>query len=253
MIPPRKPLNGQQITIMMRHPWLVILAAVIAACNPSAQESAENTVGGASLSSFAQTPLAKATSSLTLDSSKARPGQFAIADVISYSGAKPKITAPAGWTLLRDDSSPTTRQSLYWRLIQANDPSPSWTFSEPVDAQGMILLLDNVAASNPVDASSGNTGGPGVAAKSVTTTRGGAFILAFYATDFFGAGLGPHCPATVSTIVDQDKQPHEYWIAGTYQTRKGETGDVSCPSGQLYNAVAAQVAIARGAAPAITP
>ena len=238
---------------MMRHIWLVVLAAVIAACNPSPQESTENTVGGASLNSFAQTPLAKATTTFTLDGSKARPGQLAIADVLSYSGPKPTITAPAGWTLLRDDSSPLTRQSLYWHLIQANDPSPTWTFSEPVDAQGVILLLDNVAASNPVDASSGNTGGPGVAAKSVTTTRGGDFIIAFYATDFFGVGLGPHCPANVSAIVDQETQSHEYWIVGTYQSRKGETADVACPSGQLYNAVAAQVAIARGATLATTP
>ncbi len=239
--------------MMMRYTWLVVLAAVIAACNTSPPQSGENTVGGASLSSFAQTPLAKATTSLTLNGSKAEPGQFAIADVISYSGAKPKITAPAGWTLLRDDTSPSTRQSLYWRLIQANDPSPTWTFSEPVDAQGVILLLDNVAASNPVDASSGNTGGPGVVAKSVTTTRGGDFIIAFYATDFFGVGLGPHCPANVSSIVDQETQSHEYWIVGTYQNRKGETEDWSCPSGQLYNAVAAQVAIARGTAPATAP
>jgi hypothetical protein len=178
---------------------------------------------------------------------------LAIADVLTYSGAKPKITAPAGWTLLRDDSSPSTRQSLYWRLIQANDPSPTWTFSEPVDTQGVILLLDNVASNNPVDASSGNTGGPGVAAKSVTTTRGGAFIIAFYATDFGGTGPGMHCPPTVSSIVDQETQTHGYWIIGTYQSRKGETGDLSCPSGQLYNAVAAQVAIARGTAPATVP
>jgi hypothetical protein len=238
---------------MMRHTWFVVLAAVIAACNPSPQETTESAVGGASVSSFAQTPLAKATTSLILDSSKAKPGQLAIADVLSYSGAKPMITAPAGWTLLRDDSSPSTRQSLYWHLIQANDPSPTWTFSEPVDAQGVILLLDNVAASNPVDASSGNTGGPGVAAKSVTTTRGGDFILAFYATDFGGSGLGPHCPTNVSAIVDQETQSHEYWIIGTYQNRKGETEDLPCPSGQLYSAVAAQVAIARGATPATTP
>ncbi|MGD0076336.1 MAG: hypothetical protein ABSD31_18675, partial [Candidatus Binataceae bacterium] len=124
-----------------------------AARNYAPPESAENTVGGASVGSFAQAPLAKATTSLTLDSSKAKPDQLGIADVMSYSGAKPNIAAPAGWTLIRDDSSPSTRQSLYWHVIRANDPSPTWTFSEPVDAQGAILLLDNVAASNPVDAS----------------------------------------------------------------------------------------------------
>ncbi|HTY55037.1 MAG TPA: hypothetical protein VMB26_07555 [Candidatus Binataceae bacterium] len=202
------------------------------------------------MASYAQTPMAAKTTKISLDSSKAKAGQLAIADVISYGGAKPMITAPDGWTLIRDDSTTTTRQSLYWRVMQANEPSPTWTFSEPVDAQGALLLLDNVAANNPVDASSGNTGGPGVAAKSVSTTRGGNFILAFYATDFGGAGLGPKCPANVSAIVDQEAQPREYWIVATYQGRKGDTDDLACPSGQLYNAVAAQVAVARGTAPA---
>jgi hypothetical protein len=237
----------------MRYAWLVILAAAVAACNPSQQETPETVTGGASVSSYAQTPLAKATTSLALDGSKAKPGQFAIADVISYGGAKPTITAPEGWTLLRDDSSPATRQSLYWHLIKANDPSPTWTFSEPVDAQGAILLLDNVAADNPIDGSSGNTGGPGVVAKSVTTTKGGGFILAFFATNFGGGGLGEQCPSSVSVILSQESQPREYWVVGSYQGRKGDTPEVSCPSGQLYNAVAAQVAIARGTTPATSP
>jgi hypothetical protein len=77
--------------------------------------------------------------------------------------------------------------------------------------------------------------------------------MAFYATDFGGAGPGTHCPPNVSAIVDQETQSHGYWIIGTYQSRKGETEDLSCPSGQLYNAVAAQVAIARGAAPPAAP
>jgi len=235
---------------MRKYALLALPAFLLFACNYSPPQSNENTVGGASVSSFAQTPLAKATTRLSLDVSKAEPGQFAIADVISYSGAKPKITAPTGWVLLRDDSSPTTRQSLYWHSIKANEPNPVWTFSEAVDARGAVLLLDNVAATDPVDASSGTAGNSGVVAKSVTTTRGGDFILAFYATDFFGVGLGPKCPNDVSSIIDQETQSHEYWIVGSYQNRKGETEDIACPSAQLYNAVAAQVAIARGTAEA---
>jgi hypothetical protein len=234
----------------MRPIWLVALVVLIAACSPSPQESNENVVGGASVSSSTQTPMAQKTTTLSLDTSKAKPGQLALADVLSYSGSKPMITAPDGWTLIRDDSSPSTRQSIYWRIVKANDPNPTWKFSEPVDAQGAIVLLDNVAESSPVDASSGNTGGPGVAAKSMTTTRGGSFVLAFYATDFGGAGLGPRCPANVSSIIDQETSSRGYWIVGTYQNRKGETEDIACPSGQLYNAVAAQVAIARGPATA---
>ena len=123
---------------------------------------------------------------------KAQAGQVAIADVMTYGGPKTAITPPDGWQLIRDDSTPTTRQSLYWHAIQANDPSSStWTFSAPVDAQGAIVLLDNVAADAPVDMSNGKTGtgGDREVAASMTTTADGDLILIFKATDFCNAPL----------------------------------------------------------------
>ncbi len=55
---------------------------------------------------------------LALDwGTKGQAGQIAIADVLTYGGSKPTITAPTGWQLIRDDSTATTRQSLYWHAI----------------------------------------------------------------------------------------------------------------------------------------
>jgi len=220
-------------------------------CNSSpAPMSAENTVGGANVVANTQAPMATQTTSLSLDwGLKGQAGQVAIADVISYGGPKITVTAPTGWQLIRDDSTPTTRQSLYWREIQANDASTAaWTFSEPVDAQGAVLLLDNVAANAPVDMTTSNTGTGGtLTAKSVVTTADGDLILAFFATDFKGPGLGPTMPTDVKSVVNQQAS-HEYWILANYQSQSGNTEDAESSAGQIFNWVAAQVAIKRGAA-----
>jgi hypothetical protein len=238
--------------MMIRYVLIAVAAALMAGCNsgPSPQ-TAENTVGGANVVANTQAPMAKQTTSLSLDwGPKGQAGQVAIADVISYGGPKITVTAPTGWQLIRDDSTPTTRQSLYWHEIQANEASAAaWTFSEPVDAQGVVLLLDSVAANAPVDMTTSNTGTGGtLTAKSVVTTADGDLILSFFATDFRGPGLGPTMPADVKSVLNQQATSHEYWIMANYQSQNGNTEDAESNTGQIFNWVAAQVAIKRGAA-----
>ena len=231
---------------MKKHTLLIALIALAAACySASPAECSENAVQGVPVSSFVQEPPVTDTMSLTLDlGSKAQAGQLAIADVLTYNGANPTITPPAGWTLIRDDSSPTTRQSLYWHAVEVNDPSTQdWIFSEPVDAQGVVLLLDDVAETNPVDASSGNTGHSGtLTANSAATASNEDFIIALYATDFGGAGPGHDMPKNMSTIVDQQETPLDYWILATNQSNYGDNGQATTVTPQLFNWVAAQVA-----------
>src|SRR5271156_1102365 len=77
---------------------------------------------GATVASYTETPITKATTSLSLSLAQNwRAGEFAIADVLSYGGGQTTITAPDGWELIRDDSPPTTRQSLYWHVIESSD------------------------------------------------------------------------------------------------------------------------------------
>ena len=234
---------------MIKNAWVVLVAVLFLGCNSGPSQTAENTVGGANVVSAAQTPLTKEATSLSLDwGKKGQPGQIAVADVLSYSGSKPKISPPEGWRLIRDDSSQTTRQSLYWHAIQANDSSTAtWTFSEPVDAQGAVVLLDSVATDAPVDMTTGNSGNGGtVTAKSVATTADGDLILAFYATDFGGPGLGPTMPTDVNTVVNQEATSHEYWILANYQSQNGNTEDAATSTGQSFHWVGAQVAIKKG-------
>ena len=235
---------------MKKAALLALIATVVAACNPTPRQSKENTVQGPTVSAFARTPLAKATATLTLDTSKGRPGQVAIADVLSYSGGRPSITAPKGWTLIRDNSGLSTRQVLYWHIIEPNEASPpAWTFGEEVDTEGAIVLLDNVEVTDPVDTSSGNAGGP-MAAKSLTTTSDGDLILAFFATDYSGPDIAPELPADVNVIVKPDTDSRQYWVLGVYQSNKGDTQDIVSSSSKGFSWVAAQVAIRRSTTPA---
>ncbi len=229
---------------------LIAAAAVFAVgCNSSPSQSPENTVGGPNVVASAQAPMAAATTSLSLDwGKKGQAGQVAIAQLLSYGGSKPAIAAPAGWLMIRDDSTPTTRQSLYWHAIQANDAGPAtWAFSAPVDAQGAIVLLDNVASAAPVDMTSGNTGTGGtLTARSIATTADGDLILSYYATDFHLPGLlgsSPQMPAETKTLMNQEAASREFWILATYQSQNGVTEDQVCSAAQLFNWAAAQVAI----------
>lgn len=193
--------------------------------------------------------MAKETTSLPLDRGpKAQAGQVAIADVISYGGSKPTVTAPAGWQLIRDDSTKTTRQSLYWHAIQANDASTAtWTFSEPVDAQGAVVLLDKVAPSAPVDISSGKTGtGGDVKSVVLTTTADGDLVLIFAATDFGNAPIQAPIPNDMTSVVKQEQAPNQYWIVATWRSQNGATEETEFSFPQLFNWVAAQVAIKHG-------
>ena len=242
---------------MTRYSLIAIAALCIVGCTSSPpSQSPENAMGGPNVVSSKETPLTKGTTSLSLDAgSAARPGQVAIADVLSYGGSQPTITPPTGWQLIRDDSTKTTRQSLYWHAIEANEPgNPTWTFSEPVDAQGAIVLLDNTATTTPVDVTSGNTSTEGdLTAKSVATMADGDLILGFYATDFVNPGLGPKLPSDVSVVLNHEATPLEYWIVASYQTKMGNTEVEVCGIPQFFNGVAAQVAIKPGSATSSTP
>jgi hypothetical protein len=111
---------------MIRRILMLLMAVSIAACNSGPTQTADNSVGGAFVVSTTQSPLAQASDSLSLDwGKKAQAAQVSIADILTYGGRGTKITAPTGRQPIRDDSTDTIRQSLYWHTIQANDSNPS--------------------------------------------------------------------------------------------------------------------------------
>jgi hypothetical protein len=234
---------------MIKRALMGAAALLVVACNSgSPPASSTNTVGGADVVASTQTKLTPATRSLSLNPGKnAQAGQLAIADVITY-GPKLTITAPDGWKLIRDDSTPTTRQSLYWHEIQPNDTSPpTWSFSSPVDAQGAVVLLSNVAPGAPVDMSNAKTGtGGDVKSTALTTTADGDLVLIFKATDFSNAPLTAQTPGDMTAVVAQQNAPQQYWILAYWQGQNGTTEETEFSFPQLFNWVAAQVAIKHG-------
>jgi len=240
---------------MFRSTLIAAAAIVLAAYSSSPSLAADQ--GGATVFPYVETPIAKATTSLSLTLAQNwRAGEFAIADVLSYGGGQTTITAPDGWELIRDDSTPTTRQSIYWHVIESSDTSTAtWEFSEPVDAQGATMLLDNVASNDPIDATSASSGGVGggiLTAPSVETSSAGDLILDFNATDFGAyrptvctncAGLNPQLPQDASVVLNQETTAQEYWILAKDQNQVGETEDLVSEAPQLFYWIAAQVAI----------
>ena len=144
----------------------------------------------------------------------AQAGQVAIADVISFGGPKVTITAPDGWQLIRDDSTPVTRQSLYWHAIQANEASRRrGRLARRLTRRARVVLLDNVAAGSPIDMTSGGGGTGGTpTARSVVTTGDGDLILSFFATDFGLPGLAPTLPDDTKAVIIQETSSYEFWI-----------------------------------------
>jgi hypothetical protein len=155
------------------------------------------------------------------------------------------ISAPMGWESIRDDASPTTRQTIYSHAIRSNEAgSQVWNFSEPVDAQGAMVILDNVAMDRPVDVATGDSGASGtVPVKMLRTSWDGDLILTFCATDFAQSPLVLHPPAFMGSVLLQTTTPREYWIFKSYQRFAIDTdiATFSFPDG--FNWVTSQIAI----------
>jgi len=229
---------------------IAVLAVFLLACHrPLPPDVHVGKPAGVNVISLAE-GLVKRTRTLTIDwGPLGSSGQLAIAQVLSYSGRKPIITAPRGWNLIRDDSTQgTTRQSLYWHLIQSGDPSvQTWSFDQRVEAEGVILLLDGLAPTSPLDTNSGQNGsGSYPMTPSLVTSSDGDLVLAFYASDFGPGGLGVKMPAKMDIVVDQTSAQREYWVVGSSQTQKGKVDSIAAQTVQLSNWVAVLLALKKG-------
>jgi len=192
---------------------------ILLASNSTTLQTTKTPLGGASIVGSSAAPLAMAVTSLTLGAGpQVKQGELLIADIITYGGSAPAIEAPPGWQLIREDTSPSTRQSLYSHIASSNEQPSAWKFSQPVDAQGVLLTLDNAAASNSVDGSSGIAGSQAIEAPALTTADDGDLILVFFATDFGGIAPGPEYPADMMMLVNQNLNTHAYWVLAGYQT-----------------------------------
>ena len=98
--------------------------------------------------------------------------QVMVASIVA-SDDDPAFGAPAGWSLVRQDTmKDILRQAVYVKVARDNEPANyTWTVSSARRLAGGITTFSGVDPAHPVDAVNGSTGnGTAVPAPAVTTT-----------------------------------------------------------------------------------
>ncbi|SFK92042.1 fibronectin type III domain-containing protein [Geodermatophilus ruber] len=105
-----------------------------------------------------------------------RAGDVLVA-AVSTRGA-PTITAPAGWTLVRQDTSGTTmRQALYVKVATDGDGSSTWTLNRAQATVVQVLAYRGVNTTAPVVASAGALTSTAALVSPAVTAVDGATVL----------------------------------------------------------------------------
>ncbi len=108
-------------------------------------------------------------------------GDVMVASVV-LNDDDPSISAPAGWTLVRQDAVlNAVLQAVFVRVAGASEPaSYTWSIPDFRRITGGISTYSGVDTAHPVDAHNGATdavGSTSIVAPSITTTTAGAMIL----------------------------------------------------------------------------
>jgi calcineurin-like phosphoesterase family protein len=100
-------------------------------------------------------------------------GQVMLASIVISDDA-PAFTAPAGWTLVRQDTmKDMLRQAIYFKVAGSSEPaSYKWTVNSARRIAGGITTFGGIDITHPVDAINGSTSGAStnVTAPGITTT-----------------------------------------------------------------------------------
>jgi fibronectin type 3 domain-containing protein len=138
------------------------------------------------------------------------------------------ITAPAGWALVRSDSSGSTlKQSVYVKVAGAGEPaSYAWSFSGSQSAAGSILAYAGVHASSPIAASGGgaNPSSTSITAPSVTTGVTDTLLVGLFGTATNATITQPSDMAEQAEVAAGGKQKLASEAADAYRQAAGATG-----------------------------
>lgn len=105
---------------------------------------------------------------------------------IGISANTPTVTAPGGWTLVRqtnNTSATTNALAIYRRVATASEPANyTWTISANTGVAGGIMSFSGVDLQNPVDLDAGqsNASSTNQAAPTITTTANNEMIVTFH-------------------------------------------------------------------------
>ena len=159
--------------------------------------------GQATLPAFAADPLAVGSSSNGSGDGRVsitvnRPagtsaGQVMLASIV-ISDDDPAFTAPAGWTLVRQDSiKDVLRQAVYVKVAGSEPGSYTWTVPSARRIAGGITTFDGIDVTHPVDAVGGSTNAAstGVTAPGITTTVPNTILVELAAVASNGSLIPP--------------------------------------------------------------
>jgi len=144
----------------------------------------------------------------------------------------PSITAPAGWSLVRQDAGERSlRRATYVRVATAQEPaSATWSFSKMSSAAGAVMSYSGVSTSSPVEAHSGqfnDSPSEEIDVPSVTASAGSMLVGLFSVP----ASSGITEPAGMTEVIELDPPSLRYRATGEVSqvllTATGPTGTVT--------------------------
>lgn len=114
-------------------------------------------------------------------------GDFMVVQITTRGATLPTITAPAGWTTLRTDSSAgMLRQAVYYKFVVVGEPGATrnWTLSSSQRAAAGMMVFRGVDAVAPIDVHAGrvNAASSTVTGPTITTTSPDSMLLALFGT-----------------------------------------------------------------------
>jgi hypothetical protein len=169
------------------------------------------------------------TTSLTLTRTSAtNPGDVLLAAIDVKASKGVKLTAPAGWTLVRQDGfkgSITT--SIYVHVATGSEPA-SYTFgtSRGAPTNGLLLGVRGANSANPVAGSSAHGAGSStkIIAPSVSAARSGDLLVGVFAVAL-STTVSPPSGMTQWIVISQPSSSGLTTAMAVQTVATGQTGD----------------------------
>lgn len=182
-------------------------------------------------------------------------GDFLLANVAVNGGNAAVITEPSGWTqILRTDNGSDISIISYYKIVGASEPSSyTWSVDHQTTAEGGITRYTGVNTTNPINATSSNTGfGTVATTSSLVTNSEYTEIVTLFAADigksanagaYFTTPTGMTEKYDISNVPFGPSTAFDDAVQATAGTTTEKSSTIS--GGKARNWVAQQIALRR--------
>ena len=162
-------------------------------------------------------------------------GDVLIAVIDVRANGSHKLSAPAGWNLVRRDSFRSSLvKSVYVRVATSSEPA-TYTFSanRASPTNGLLLALTGVDPQNPVLASSaaGASSSRSILAPGVSAPQDGGLLIGLFATSYNTAVTPPSGMTEQLDFSQPSAEGRLTSAAATQPVGSGDTGDRTATAG----------------------